>query len=78
MLELAGSAPSKEIRVLREELGRFQNRQSDAVVQFRCIVVDTNLAAALDGQIDSSFLENLASNVEGLADAIRTARGHHD
>jgi hypothetical protein len=74
MLESAGGATSKEIRAIRVELRRFQSQQSDAAVQFHCIAIDTNLAAALDGQSDSSFREILASNVERLADAIRATR----
>jgi hypothetical protein len=63
---------SKEISAVRGELRRFQNQQSDAAVQFQCIAIDTNLAAALDGQNDASFREILASNVERLAEAIQT------
>jgi len=65
---------SKEISAVRGELRRFQNQQSDAAVQFHCIAIDTNLAAALDGQNDVSFREILASNVECLAEAIRAQR----
>ena len=73
MVESIGGATKKEIEAIQLELRRFQNQQSDAAVQFHCIAVDTNLAAALDGQDDSTFREILASNVERLADAIRTA-----
>jgi hypothetical protein len=41
-------------------------------LQFPCIAIDTKLAAALDGQDDASFREILASNIEHLAEAIRT------
>lgn len=74
MLETAIDVTSKEISAVREELRRFQNQQSDAGVQFHCIAIDTNLAAALDGQSDASFREILASNVERLAEAIGTQR----
>jgi hypothetical protein len=73
MVESIGGATKKEIEAIQLELRRFQNQQSDAAVQFHCIAIDTNLAAALDGQDDSTFREILASNVERLADAIRTA-----
>jgi hypothetical protein len=65
---------AKEINAVRLELRRFQNHQSDAAVQFHCIAIETNLAAALEGQNDASFREILASNVEHLAEAIRTER----
>jgi hypothetical protein len=74
MVESAGGATKKEIEAIQLELRRFQNQQSDAAVQFHCIAIDTNLAAALDGQNDSMFREILASNVERLADAVRGAR----
>ena len=74
MLELANGAASKEIKAIQAELRRFQSQQSDAAVQLHCIAIDTNLAAALDGQNDSSFREILASNVERLANAVRAAR----
>ena len=73
MVKSIGGATKKEIEVIQLELRRFQNQQSDAAVQFHCFAIDTNLAAALDGQDDSTFREILASNVERLADAIRTA-----
>jgi hypothetical protein len=74
MVESTGDAMKKEIKAIQLELRRFQNQQSDAAVQFHCIAIDTNLAAALDRQNDSLFREILASNVEQLADAIRGAR----
>ena len=74
MLETATGIMTKEINAVRAELHRFQNQQSDAAVQLHCIAIDTNLAAALDGQNDASFREILASNVEHLRDAIRTKR----
>ena len=74
MLEFANGAASKEIKALRADLRRFQSQQSDAAVQFYCIAIDTNLAAALDGQSDPAFREILVSNVERLAEAIRAAR----
>jgi len=74
MLESASDATIKEIKAIQAELRRFQRQQGDAAVQLHCIAIDTNLAAALDGQTDSSFREILASNVEHLADAIRAAR----
>ena len=74
MVKSAGHATKKEIEAIQLELRRFQNQQSDAAVQFHCIAIDTNLAAALDGQDNSTFREILASNVERLADAVRGAR----
>jgi hypothetical protein len=74
MPETAIDVTTREISAVRGELRRFQNQQSDAAVQFHCIAIDTNLAAALDGQNDASFLEILASNVECLAEAIGTQR----
>jgi hypothetical protein len=74
MFDFANGAASKEIKAIRAELRRFQSQQSDAAVQLHCIAIDTNLAAALDGQNDALFREILASNVERLADAIRTQR----
>jgi hypothetical protein len=74
MLESASGIASNEISAVRVELRRFQGQQSDAAVQFHCIAIDTNLAAALDGENDASFREILASNVERLAEAIRTQR----
>jgi hypothetical protein len=74
MLESASDATIEEIKAIQADLRRFQSQQSDAAVQLHCIAIDTNLAAALDGQTDSSFREILASNVEHLADAIRAAR----
>jgi hypothetical protein len=71
MIESSGN---KEIEAIQLELRRFQNRQSDAAIQFHCIAIDTNLAAALDGQNDPTFREILASNVQQLADAVRGAR----
>jgi hypothetical protein len=65
---------TNEISAVRVELRRFQNQQRDAAVQFHCIAIDTNLAAALDGQNDASFREILASNVEHLAEAVRVER----
>jgi hypothetical protein len=76
MIEPTGRATKKEIEAIQLELRRFQNQQSDAAVQFHCIAIDTNLAAALDGQNDPTFCEILASNVERLADAVRGARFH--
>ena len=73
MLESAGTATNKEIEAIQAELRRFQSQQRDPAVQFYCIAIDTNLAAALDGQSDPTFREILASNVERLADAIRVA-----
>jgi hypothetical protein len=74
MVESTGRATKKEIEAIQLELHRFQNQQSDVAVQFHCIAIETNLAAALDGQNDSTFREILASNVERLADAVRGAR----
>jgi hypothetical protein len=74
MLESASGIASNEISAVRAELRRFQGQQSDAAVQFHCIAIDTNLAAALDGPNDASFREILASNVERLAEAIRAQR----
>jgi hypothetical protein len=76
MVESTGRAMKKEIEAIQLELRRFQNQQSDAAVQFHCIAIDTNLAAALDGQNDPTFCEILASNVERLADAVRGTRFH--
>ena len=74
MVESTDRATKKEIEAIQLELRRFQKQQSDAAVQFHCIAIDTNLAAALDGQNDFTFREILASNVERLVDAVRGAR----
>jgi hypothetical protein len=74
MFDSASCIASNDISAIRVELRRFQDQQSDAAVQFHCIAIDTNLAAALDGQSDASFREILASNVERLAEAVRTQR----
>lgn len=74
MLETTTGVTSKEISAVRGELRRFQSQHSDAAVQFHCIAIDTNLAAALDGQTDASFRQILANNVGRLAEAIHTQR----
>ena len=74
MLETATGVTGKEISAVRGELRRFQSLQSDAAIQFHCIAIDTNLAAALEGQNDAAFRQILASNVERLAEAIRSER----
>ena len=74
MLETATGVTDKEISAVRGELRRFQSLQRDAAVQFHCIAIDTNLAAALEGQNDAAFRQILASNVERLAEAIRSER----
>lgn len=74
MFEAAPGVTRNEISAVREELRRFQNKQTDAAVQFHCIAIDTNLAVALERQNDPSFREILASNVERLAEAILTER----
>ncbi len=73
MIDSLRDGTTKEIQAVRLELRRFQNQKRDAAVQFYCIAVDQNLAAALDGSNDPSFREILASNVENLAAAIRSA-----
>ena len=73
MVELPKGAPTAKIQALRLELRRFQDQQCDAAVQFHCIAIDLNLAAALDGRNDPSLRQILATNVENLADAVRSA-----
>jgi hypothetical protein len=74
MDESPTGATVAKIQAVRLELGRFQRQQRDAAVQFHCIAVDLNLAAAIDGRNDPSFREILAANVANLYDAVRGAR----
>ena len=73
MVELPKGAPTAKIQALRLELRRFQDQQCDPAVQFHCIAIDLNLAAALDGRNDPSLRQILATNVENLADAVHSA-----
>lgn len=73
MVESPNGRTTALIEAVRLELSRFQRQQRDAAVQFHCIAVDLNLVAALDGRDDPSFREILASNVEHLAEAVRSA-----
>ena len=74
MVESPNGTTTALIEAVRLELSRFQRQQRDAAVQFHCIAVDLNLVAALDGRDDDpSFREILASNVEHLAEAVRSA-----
>jgi len=74
MDESPTGATAAKIQAVRLELDRFQRQQRDAAVQFHCIAIDLNLAAALDGRNDPSFREILAANIANLADAVRNAR----
>jgi hypothetical protein len=74
MAKSPAGATAAQIQTVRLELSRFQREQCDAAVQFHCIAIDLNLAAALDGRTDPSFREILGTNVESLAEAVCNAR----
>jgi hypothetical protein len=62
-----------EIQALRLQLHHFGSQQHDPAVQFHCLAVDSNLAQALDGRDDLMLREVLASSVEQLEKALRSA-----
>jgi hypothetical protein len=66
------SRPPK-FHALRPQLHQFGSQQHDPAVQFHCLVVDSNLAQALDGRDDPMLREILASSVEQLEKALCSA-----
>jgi len=62
-----------EIQALRLQLHHFGSQQHDPAVQFHCLAVDSNLAQASDGRDDLMLREVLASSVEQLEKALRSA-----
>ena len=63
----------EEIQALRVKLHHFGSGQQNPAVQFHCLAVDSNLAQALDGRDDPMLREVLASSVEQLENAVRSA-----
>jgi hypothetical protein len=73
MGETPNSADTAMIEAVREELRRFQSRQFDAGVLFRCAAIDVYLAGGLQGRDDPWLHRMLASNVEKLGKALSEA-----
>jgi hypothetical protein len=63
----------RNFHALRPQLHHFGSQQHDPAVQFHCLVVDSNLAQALDGRDDPMLREILASSVEQLEKALCSA-----
>jgi len=74
MGETPNDADTATIEAVREELRRFQNRQFDAAVLFRCAAIDVYLAGGSEGREDPWLHRILASNVEKLAEALSEAK----
>jgi len=74
MDETPNSAGTAMIEAVREELRRFQSRQFDPAVLFRCAAIDVYLAGGLDGRDDPWLHRILASNVEKLAKSLSAAK----
>lgn len=62
-----------EIQALRLELCHFANRQSDPLVQSRCLTVVSMLGKAVERD-DPTVREDLANSVEQLEQALRGRR----
>jgi hypothetical protein len=74
MGETPNSAGTAMIKAVREELRRFQSRQFDAGVLFRCTAIDVYLAGGLEVRDDPWLNRILASNVEKLAKSLSEAK----
>jgi hypothetical protein len=74
MSETPNGADTATIEAVREELRRFQSRQFDAGVLFRCAAIDVYLAGGLEGRGDPWLHSILAGNVEKLAKALSEAK----
>jgi len=74
MSETPNGADLAMIEAVRKELRRFQGRQFDAGVLFRCAAIDVYLAGGLEDPDDPWLHRNLASNVEKLAKALSEAK----
>jgi len=74
MDETPHSAGTAMIEAVREELRRFQSRQFDPAVLFRCAAIDVYLAGGLEGRDDPWLHRILASNVEKLAKSLSEAK----
>jgi hypothetical protein len=62
-----------EIQALRLELYQFANRQTDPIVQSRCLTVVSMLGKAVE-QDDPAVREDLANSVAQLDQALRGTR----